>query len=169
MSPKIISLSHFLPFHNTSIKTVAYLMHHLAYHQWSKFQTELITLGYSRKSPTRRVQGILFWPPPGIFRSATLPWEIPEKTGFHPWKFCRIVWHPLEISRSKTKSHRKYTIHFIHPWKFHFFFNWSLEFPLGLSSITLEILKFHVSTPPLFGFFCYSPFWGVLARNLPKS
>ena len=28
---------------NTSIKTVAYLMHHLACHHWSKFQTKLTT------------------------------------------------------------------------------------------------------------------------------
>ena len=28
---------------NTSIKTVAYLMYHLAFHHWSKFQTKLTT------------------------------------------------------------------------------------------------------------------------------
>ena len=33
----------------------------------------------------------------GIFRFVTLPLEIPEKTSFYPWKFCKIVWCPLEI------------------------------------------------------------------------
>ena len=32
-----------IPFLNTSIKAVANLMHHLAYHHWSKFQTKLTT------------------------------------------------------------------------------------------------------------------------------
>ena len=31
-------------------------------------------------------------------RSVTLSLEIPGKTSFHPLKFCKIKWHPLEIS-----------------------------------------------------------------------
>ena len=31
--------------------------------------------------------------------------EIPEKTSFHPWQFCKIVCYPLEIPSSKTKNH----------------------------------------------------------------
>ena len=31
---------------------------------------------------------------PGIFRFVTLPLEIPEKTSFHPRKFCKIVTLP---------------------------------------------------------------------------
>ena len=34
----------------------------------------------------------------------TLPLEIPDKTKLHPWKFRKIVLHPLEIPRSKTKT-----------------------------------------------------------------
>ena len=43
MSLKISFFTQFQPFLNTSIKTVAYLMHHLACHHWSKFQTKLTT------------------------------------------------------------------------------------------------------------------------------
>ena len=58
------------------------------------------------KIQTGGVEDILFWKPlSGIFRFVTLPSEIPEKTSFYPQKFCKIVWHPLEIPRSKTKTH----------------------------------------------------------------
>ena len=43
MNQKISFLPQFRPFLNTSIKTVANLMHHLACHHWSKFQTKLTT------------------------------------------------------------------------------------------------------------------------------
>ena len=44
--------------------------------------------------------------PPGIFRFVTLTLKIAEKKNFHPWKFCKIVWQPLEsLSRSKIKTH----------------------------------------------------------------
>ena len=41
--------------------------------------------------------------PYGIFRSVTLPLEIPEETRFYPWKFCRIVWHPWKFQRQKPR------------------------------------------------------------------
>ena len=41
----LINVFQFRPFLNTSIKTVAYLTHHLACHYWSKFQTKLTTFG----------------------------------------------------------------------------------------------------------------------------
>ena len=40
----------------------------------------------------------------GIFKCVLLPLEILEKTSFHPWKFWKIMWHPLKIPRSKTKT-----------------------------------------------------------------
>ena len=43
--------------------------------------------------------------PPGIFRFVTLTLEIPKKKSFYPWKFCKIVWHLLEVSRPKSKTH----------------------------------------------------------------
>ena len=36
-------------------------------------------------------------PSPGIFRFITLQLEIPDKTSFHPWKFCKIVWHLFSL------------------------------------------------------------------------
>ena len=36
-----------------------------------------------------------------------------EKTSFHPRKFCKNVWYPLEIPRSKTKT----PFHMSSPWK----------------------------------------------------
>ena len=41
---------------------------------------------------------------------------------FHLWKFWKLVWHPLEILKSKTKTHGNSTRFFLeHPWKFHCF------------------------------------------------
>ena len=74
--------------------------------------------------------------PPGHFRFVTLPHEILEKKSFYPWKFCKFVWHPLEIPKSKTKTHRNSALVFLeHPWNFHFFFNWPMEFPCFFSWI----------------------------------
>ena len=56
------------------------------------------------------------------------PLEIPEKRKLHPWKFCKIVWHPLEIPRPKAKTHENSTSFLDHPWKFYFFFNWPWKF-----------------------------------------
>ena len=71
-----------------------------------------------------------------IFTFVTLPVE----KNFHLWKFWKLVWHPLEIVRSKTKTHGNSTRFFLeHPWKFHFFFSWTLEFSYAISSIPLKI------------------------------
>ena len=69
------------------------------------------------------VENIIFWKnSAGSFGFLTLPLEILEKTSFHPCKSCKIVWHPLEIPRSKTKAHGNSARIFLnHPWKFHFF------------------------------------------------
>ena len=47
---------------------------------------------------------ILFWKPPWNFSFLTLPLEIPDKTKFHPWKFCKSLLDILEIPRPKTKT-----------------------------------------------------------------
>ena len=71
-----------------------------------------------------------------IFTFVTLPVE----KNFHLWKFWKLVWHPLEILRSKTKIHGNSTRFFLeHPWKFHFFFSWTLEFSYAIFSIPLKI------------------------------
>ena len=122
-------------------------MHHIACHQWSKFQLKLTTSGYSRKNPNRGVKSIPFYPPLGIFKFVTLPQEIPEKTGFHPWAFHYFFLH----------TRRNSTSFLIDAWNFYMFF---LHYPW----------KFHVLNPRHYlNFFQQSPFWGVLAKNLIKS
>ena len=87
----------------------------------------------------------------GIFRFVTLPLEIPECSSVHPRKFCKTVWHQLEIPRSKTKTHANSTqVPHEHPWKFHFLFNWPLEFP---HSFSLKPLEIPWPQHSLFGFF----------------
>ena len=106
-----------------------------------------------------------YWEIPwnGIFLDLSLYnyLNILEKTSFHPWwKFCKIVWHLLEIlTRSKTKNHgilHEFLVNspgnsisfLIDPW-------WYFYMP-GLSSISW---KFHVqsSTIPLLVFFLEEP------------
>ena len=62
-----------------------------------------------------------------IFRFATLPLEILEKTSFqfHLWKFCKIVTHTL-FGNSRVKNQAQ------DPWRrFHISFSWTaLEIPL---------------------------------------
>ena len=75
-----------------------------------------------------------------------------------PWIFHGEKPRPVEIT----------PFFLVHPWKFHFVFNLPLQFPHVLSSISLEI----PCPQPLLlfvFFFWKSPFWGVLARSLPKS
>ena len=71
MSVKISFLPQFQPFLITSIKTVAYLMHHLSCHNWSKFQTQLTTF-----------QGFLAKRPP----KCSLKRQVPIKGRAHPKK-----------------------------------------------------------------------------------
>ena len=81
------------------------------------------------------VEDILFWlPSPEILRFVTAHLQIPRQKSFHPLKFSKIGWHSLEIPRSKSR------VFLEHHWKFHFFFNWPLEFPVFVFSIILEIL-----------------------------
>ena len=78
-------------------------------------------------------------------------YPLPEKTIFHPSKFCKIAWHPLRTPKSKIKTHGNSTWAFLeHSWKFNLLFNWPLKFPRALSSIPVEI---PYCQSPLFGFF----------------
>ena len=90
---------------------------------------------------------------PGIFRFVTLSLEISGKMKFLPWKFHKIVLHPLEFPRPKTKTYGNFTWFFLnYQWKFHIFFYWPLKFPHSIFWVPLETLP-----PPLFVFFCNSP------------
>ena len=92
---------------------------------------------------------------PGIFRLVTLPSEIPDEIKLHPWKFCKILLHPLDILSSKPNTPGNSTLFFLgHLKKFQFFFNWPLECPHATSSIHFQI---PCPQPSLFGFFWNNP------------
>ena len=99
---------------------------------WLFWWNSLVHWNIPEKLQTGWVVDILFWNPPSrIFRFVTLPLEILEKASFHPWKFRKIVCHPLEIPRSITKTQENFTIVFLYkipinstsfligPWDFH--------------------------------------------------
>ena len=74
----------------------------------------------------RRAEGWVDWghtflkKTSGTFRFVTLPLDIPDKMTLHPWKFHKIVLHPLGFPRPKTKTHENSTQPFLdHLWKFH--------------------------------------------------
>ena len=106
-------------------------------------------LSYSRKKPKTMGWGNTFLKKPleffGLLHNL---WKFYRTFGnstekkLHPWNFCK--WHRLEIiTKLKTKAHGNSTYatwFFLEkPWKFHFSFNWSLEYPHALSSSPLEI------------------------------
>ena len=106
-------------------------------------------------------------PPSGILRFVTLPLEIPEKTSFQPWKFCKIVCNPLEIPRSKTKAQENFTLVFLYktpinstsfligPWDFHVSF---LQYPWSENSM-------HSTLGPCLDFFWNSPSFSRIGIN----
>ena len=100
-----------------------------------------------------------FWNSPFV----TLPLEILEKTKLHLQVFHKVVWNTLEIPRWNTKTDGNSTWFFLdHCWKFHFFFNWPVEFQYALFLIHLEIL-YHQNphqgfpSPPYQPKICLSP------------
>ena len=121
-------------------------------------------MGYSsrRKKTKRRevavkgvVEDILFepLPPRWIFLFITLPLEIPGKPKFHPWKFRKIVLHPLEIPQSISKTLGKCTWFLInsrkfcrlflwYPWEFHILNPHCLEFFSGIAKYLERLLAF---------------------------
>ena len=113
----------------------------------------------NRKNPKKwGVEDILFWKKkPGIFTFVTLTLEISEKKRFQLQKCFEIMWHPLEIPRSKTKTHGNSAWFFPdHPWKLDFFFNWPPEFSHVPYSVLLE-LPYPQPSPPHLDFIWSSP------------
>ena len=62
-------------------------------------------MGYPKKNPHRRMRHNFWKKTSGIFRSVTLPLEIPDKMKVHLWKFQKIVLQSLEFPRPKAKTH----------------------------------------------------------------
>ena len=91
----------------------------------------------------------------GISRFLTVPLKLANKSELHPWKFCKIVLHPLEILRSKTKTNEiphdfflitpgNYTLFLINPWKFRMLF---LGYPGNSISSTTPVWFFFSNNP----------------------
>ena len=79
---------------------------------------------FQKKKLTGGLRTYFFEHPPRVFRFFNLPIEIPDKIKFHSWKLDKIVLHPSQILRPKTKTPGKSTRCFLdHPWKFHVVFN----------------------------------------------
>ena len=93
-------------------------------------------MGYFKKKKTGRLTTYFFEKPAGIFRLFTLPMEIRDKTRLHSQKLHKIMLHPSEILRPKTKTPGNSTLFLISPRKIHFLF---LQYPW----------KFHILNPPL--------------------
>ena len=98
-------------------------MHHFAWHQWSKLQTKLTTLGYSRKSGTGWLR-IYFSENPTSRNFSDLslyPKEFQKKTSFYAWKFSLkwqflLVKNKLKILNWRTTDPKsiKFTLHVCH-------------------------------------------------------
>ena len=87
-----------------------------------KWTWNISNRGLFQKNPNGRWGYTFLKRSPGNFRFVTLSKEIPGRMRFYHWKFCKFVWHPLEIPKSKTKTHGNSTLVFLeHPWKFHLF------------------------------------------------
>ena len=114
-----------------------------------------VTMRYSRKNQKKSSKKRGGWgytflkKKPGIFTFVTLTLENSEKKRFQLQKCFKIMWHPLEIPRSKTKTHGNSAWFFPdHPWKLDFFFNWPPEFSHVPYSVLLELPYPQLPTPP---------------------
>ena len=115
------------------------------------------------KIQTVVVEDILFWKAPlEILDLSLYPKKFRRKKAFNPGNSANM-WHPLEIPKSKTKTHGNSALVFLeHPWNFHFFFNWPLEFPHVFSSRPPEI---PCPQPPCLDFFWNSPLHLKFSRH----
>ena len=92
MSLKVVFMAQFQVFFKNKIKTITYLMHYVALHHWSKFQTNLTTFQWVTSKKNAQKQ-------PKIVPSAENIWNF--KTGElqirHKWNLAQICtsWIPL--------------------------------------------------------------------------
>ena len=86
----------------------------------------VLGVGYSKKIPNRSWGHTFLKKNAVIFKFFTSLMETPEKTKAN--------------RRPKTKTHGNSSLFYFDLWKFHFSFNWPLEFSHAFSSLPLEIL-----------------------------
>ena len=156
------------PFRNTSIKTVAYLMHHLACHQWWKFQTKFKHWAIPEKSKQWVIGYTFLKTPVEILDLSLYPKKFQKKNKLSLLEILQNCATPLGNSKVKIKD----------PWKLHDFFLYTpgnstsfLIDPWNFQMFFLQYRwKLHVLNPcPCLDIFWNSPFSGVLANILPKS
>ena len=87
----------------------------------SRFQNG-ICIELFQKNPNREVEDFIFWKRslevlicPSFNLPRVKPLEIPDKMKLHPWKFYKIVLHPLKFPRLKTKTHGNSTFFYNNP------------------------------------------------------
>ena len=103
----------------------------------------------------------------------------PWKNKVHPWKFCKIVLHSLEIPRAKTKTNgnslwlfldysRKFYIFFIEPLEFsHTTFSIPLEIPCPQPPASVWIF-FGIAQCPL-NLTIYPVFWNQVTAKISQK
>ena len=111
----------------------------------------MLSMGYSWKHIYKRGGWeYTFLKPPGIFRFVTLTLKISKQKSTYPWKFCKFLWHPLEVSRSKIKTHGNSRFFHERTWKnpgislcsFFFFWNSPIYVSSSQNLIACIVIKF---------------------------
>ena len=85
---------------NTSVKISGQIMEVF----WALGTKHSIGLFQEKKKEGLRTY--IFENPPGTFCFFTLPLEIPDKKELHPWRFHRVVLHPLEMGYTRKTNKR---------------------------------------------------------------
>ena len=109
---------------------------------WVRHLSIKLSLGSSREHPSSKggSRGHAFLRKKlEILGLSLYSWKFWRKKNFIPWNSAELL-QTFEIpSPAKTKATGDFTWFFLdYPWKFHFFFNWALEFLHAISSIPLE-------------------------------
>ena len=100
------------------------MIHHLAYHQWSKLQLKSTTLSYCNKILKRGFEDILFW-----------------KTHFTLRNFRKNKLSSLDILQNCLTTLENFKVENQDPWKLHDFF---LYTPGNPTSFLIDLLNFHM-------------------------
>lgn len=99
---------------------------------------------FQKKSKKDREEDILFWNTSTVvFIFVILNSEFLEKTSFHHWKFCKVVWHLLQFQDQKPRSMEipqeffwttpeNFTSFLFDPWNFYILF---IQFPWKLHTL----------------------------------
>ena len=105
--------------------------------------------GLFQKKSKRVVEDMLYFSENPLFL---------EKTSFHPRKFCKNVWYPLEVPRSKAKTQ----FHMSSPWKSTSFLIDSRNFHMSFTTPGNSILSTTLYVTWGSCFFSKRRFYGIV-------